>query len=79
MILLGISGVLACTFLILIYFAILNDSEELEITSYAFAAAAFLIVIVLTMNECLRLSDNKFISFNLMVKRALDEHFSKVN
>lgn len=31
------------------------------------------------MHECLRYSDNKFISFNLMVKKALDEYFSKVN
>jgi hypothetical protein len=79
LILLTIASILACIFLILIYLAIFYDNHSLEVASYVFVSTSFLIVISLTMNECLRLSDNKFISFNLLVKKALDEHLAKLN
>jgi hypothetical protein len=73
------AGLMAAIFLILMYLSIMYDNSNLEITSYVIISTSFGIVVTLTMNECLRLSDNKFISFNLMVKKALDEHFSKIN
>lgn len=63
-ILLSLAVILAFFFMILIYLAIYYDNDRLEISSYAALLMAFLIVLPLTMHECLRYSDNKFVSFN---------------
>jgi len=63
----------------LMYAAIHLDSNILEYSSYIAIALAFLIVVPLSMLECLRYSDNKFMSFNIMVKKALDEYLIKLN
>lgn len=65
--------------MILMYAAIYYDNNSLEVAAYATISIAFLIVVPLAMHECLRYSDNKFVSFNIMVKKALDEYFGKVN
>lgn len=78
-ILLSVATSLAVIFMILMYFAIYYDNNSLEMAAYATISIAFLIVVPLAMHECLRYSDNKFVSFNIMVKKALDEYFSKVN
>lgn len=75
----SVATALAIIFMILMYAAIYYDNNSLEMGSYAIISIAFLIVVPLSMHECLRYSDNKFVSFNIMVKKALDEYFSKVN
>jgi hypothetical protein len=63
-ILLFLSLLFAVAFLILIYYAIYYDMMQLEIVAYSFAAAAFAILIPLSLFECLRHSDNKLMIFN---------------
>lgn len=71
--------VLAIMFMGFMYAAIYYDNNSLEMASYATIVIAFLIVVPLAMHECLRYSDNKFMSFNATAKKALDEFFGKVN
>ena len=77
--LLSASMVLALLFMMMIYFAILYDSAFFEVGAYTIILSAFLIVLPLSLFECLRKSDNKFISFNLLVKKELDAFLLKIN
>ena len=59
-----LSSLFAASFLILIYLAILKDSLYLEIASYCCLFICFLLIIPLSLYECLRKSDNKMLNFN---------------
>jgi len=78
-ILLSIAMLLAISFLVVIYLAIYYDNTSLEISAYAMIVTSFAIVLPLSLHECLRKSDDKFIGFNSLVKKELDLFFSKMN
>jgi hypothetical protein len=78
-IMLGISFLLSIIFLLMIYAAIHYDSTSLEVTAYAIVSSAFLIMLSLSLFECLRSSDNNFLSFNTLVKKELNIFLAKIN
>lgn len=71
--------ILAALFLCLFYCAIAYDSDRLEMVSYIIIVTSFSIVLPLSLYECMRYSDNKFISFELLIKKDLTNYFNKIN
>ena len=63
-----ISLLLAILFMAIIYEAVENENKALAVTGYCTVAAAFIIIVSLSINECFRDSSKKFILFNKSVK-----------
>ena len=51
----------------------------LQLAAYGTLIGAFVIIVPLTVNECLRDASKKFVHFNSGVKKSLDEYFERVN
>ena len=74
-----IALLLALIYLGLIFAALQNSDPGYESMSYLFLAGAFTLITGMSLYECLRKSDSKFMSFDDLVQKELVEFFRQIN